>query len=202
MGLWLPLRLMPLGGGCSAWERWPMQYRGWLSTGVLVAISSFFSPEPPAPDSPHVSMLLLLQPRVSGCKRNFCVSPLRGSLHLQSSLPGGQKPLCFSQLDVMWVLSPALVLSARELSLGFRTPTSQVETLSCWSIPLELWHHQWEPHQPSHASSTLPTSLVVLKWFFLSVLGYKTSFQLVFSWLFRMISLQFSCNSSWVLGGG
>ena len=44
---------------------------------------------------------------------------------------------------------------------------------------------------------------VVVKYFILSVCGYKASFPLVFSWLVeKMISLQFSCNSRLVLGGG
>ena len=35
------------------------------------------------------------------------------------------------------------------------------------------------------------------KWFLLSVLGYKASLQLVFSWLFMMIYLQFSLIPDW-----
>ena len=46
----------------------------------------------------------------------------------------------------------------------------------------------WENSHPSCKSYSLPTSLVV-KWFLLSVLGYKASLQLVFSWLFWIITL-------------
>ena len=73
-----------------------------------------------------------------------------------------------------------------------------------WENPLateiSLWNfscHPWEPSQPSYISSILSTSLVVVKRFLLSVLGYKASLQLVFIWSFRMISLQFTCNSEW-----
>ena len=67
-----------------------------------------------------------------------------------------------------------------------------------------LWYFSycpWEPSQPSHIFSVLPASQIVVKWFLLSVCGYKVSLQLVFSWLFWMISLQFSCNYTLVLGG-
>ena len=41
----------------------------------------------------------------------------------------------------------------------------------------------------------------MVKWFLQSVLGYKASRQLVFSWLFSVIYLQFTCDSRLVLGG-
>ena len=47
----------------------------------MVADCSVLSPEPPVPDSPHTSLVLsglpLLEPRVSGCKRNFVQWPLK-----------------------------------------------------------------------------------------------------------------------------
>ena len=70
---------------------------------------------------------------------------------------------------------------------------------------ISLWHFScclWEPSQPSHDSSTLPTSHVVLRLFLLSVWCYKVSLPQLFSCLFQMISPQFCCNSSEVLGGG
>ena len=70
--------------------------------------------------------------------------------------------------------------------------------ISLWNLS----YHPWEPSQPSHTSSALPTSHVVVKWFLLFFLGYEASLQLVFSCLFKVISLQFSCNSRLVLGGG
>ena len=93
---------------------------------------------------------------------------------------------CFRMGSPTWGLEPPLLRGkppAAEISL---------QSFSC---------HPWEPSQPSRVSSVLPTSLVVVKWFLLSALGYKDSLQLVFSWLFRMISLQFSCNSSLVPRG-
>ena len=35
----------------------------------------------------------------------MCIGSLKGSLWLQLSLPGKQKPSCFSQLDIIWVTS-------------------------------------------------------------------------------------------------
>ena len=75
-------------------------------------------------------------------------------------------------------------------SLGFITHNSQVEPPT---TEISLQHFSCcQPSQPSCVSSSLPTGHVVVKWFLLSVLGYKSSLQLVFSWLFWMISLQFS----------
>ena len=51
-----------------------------------MVVPSLLSPEPPAPDSPHTSLvhsaLPLLEPRVSGCKHNCVLGLLRDSLHL------------------------------------------------------------------------------------------------------------------------
>ena len=127
------------------------------------------------------------------------IDPLRGSLSLKLSLPDRQKPCWFSQLDVIWF--PFWFWCCR---LG--NPA--------W---VRLHSSQGQPPQPlkypsrtsaaalgrsSRDSSILPTSLVVVKWFLLSVLGYKASLQLVFSWLFWTISLQFCCNSRLALRGG
>ena len=97
----------------------------------------------------------------------------------------------------------ALVLQTGELSFGFRhrSPQGEPQPLKYPS----LWHFScrpWESRHSSWLSSALPTGHIVVKCFLLSVYGYKTSFQLVFSWLFKMISLQFNCNSRLVLRGG
>ena len=49
---------------------------------------------------------------------------------------------------------------------------------------ISLWNfscYPWESNQSSCASSALPISLIVVKWFLLSGRGYKASLQLVFS---------------------
>ena len=94
-----------------------------------------------------------------------------------------------------------LVLEAGETSLRFRPHTSQEQPPSCCNILLDLQLPPVEPSQPSGVSA-LPTSHVVVKWFLLSVHGYKVSLHVVCSWLFRMLSLQFSCNSAFILGDG
>ena len=70
---------------------------------------------------------------------------------------------------------------------------------------ISLWHfscHPWESSQLYLLSSALPTTYIVLECFLLSVCVYEASLQLLFSWLFKMISPQFSCNFKLVQGGG
>ena len=80
-------------------------------------------------------------------------------------------------------------------------PTLSGETLRCWNILLALLL------LPVGAQSALlcllhaPYQSCLVKRFLLSVRGYKASLQLVLSWLFWMISLQFTCIFRLVLGG-
>ena len=156
------------------------------------------APSPPSTGSPQVSLFQSALPMLVATNKIFCVGPLRGSLILQPSHLGRQKCCCFSQLDVIWVpfqlwccrlRSPAWILDPT--LLRGNPPATEIS----------LWHfscHPWGPSQSCHVSSTLPTYLVVVKWFLLSVPGFKASLQLL---LFRMISVQFICNSRLVLGG-
>ena len=131
-----------------------------------------------------------------------CVGPIRGSLHLQPFLPGRQKTCCFSQLDVICVPFQLWCCRLGSPAWGL-DPTLLRGNPMATEISLRIFScHQWDLSQPSRASFALPTSLVVVKWFLLSVCGYKASLHLVFSWLSQMISLQSCCNSRWVLGGG
>ena len=163
--------------------------------------------EPMTTKFPQASLvpsdLPLPWPRVSGYKHNFVQSfSFRGSLCLQPALPGRQEPCWFSQLEVIWV-----PFSFWCCSLGIPAwvigPTLLRGNPLATEISIKNFSRLlWEPSQPPRASSAFPTSLVVVKWFLLSLRGYQASFQLVFSWLFRMISPQFSCNSRLALGGG
>ena len=76
--LLLLLKLMPFGEECSARVRWFL-YGETLSTGILVAIPSVLSPEPPTPYSLQTSLvhfaLPLPEPRVSDYKGDFSHSP-------------------------------------------------------------------------------------------------------------------------------
>ena len=86
--------------------------------------------------------------------------------------------------------------------LEVRPHTSQGEPILASEI--SLWHfscHLLGPNRPSHVSSSLRTHYVVVNWFLLSVHAYKTFLQILVSWLFWTVSLQFSSNSSLVLGG-
>ena len=193
---------MPLGGESSIGERWLLHYGEWLSTGILVAVVLILFPEPPAPKSPQASLVHcafpLLEPRVSGYNQNCVCWVFRGSLRLQSFLTGRQKRCCFSQLDVIWVPFQLWFCRLGYPSWGLDPTLIRGKHPGHWNIPQNFSCCSWELRQPSHTSSTLPTYLVVVKWFLLSVPGFKASLQLL---LFRMISVQFICNSRLVLGG-
>ena len=91
---------------------------------------------------------------------------------------------------------PTLGLGEGQLKSQSSQRSTLVVKLSDLKVP--PWNFSCclcQPSQPSSASSELPTSHIVLKWLLLPVLGYKTS------WLFRIISPQFTCNSRFVLRG-
>ena len=71
-----------------------------LNTGILAAVPSGLSPEPPTPDSTHTtivhSILSLLEHRVSDCEI-LCIGPLRGCpcLYRTSVSPCQENSCCF-----------------------------------------------------------------------------------------------------------
>ena len=177
-------------GNNSAQGSWQLFLQCFPQSNLPQALLSISSP------------LYLPSDRAQGMwlQTEFCGGLLSVSLHLQLSLLGGQKPCCFSQLDVIW--APFQLWCYR---LG--SPTWGLDpTHHRWNLLATEISYQnficcpWEPSQPMPTSSALPPSLMVVKWFPLSVCGKKASLQLVFSWLFRMIYLQFSHNSRLVLG--
>ena len=105
------------------------------------------------------------------CALAFCVSSClslveRNPAVLHSWVPF--QPWCCRLGSPAWGLDLTLLRS---------NPCPRAAEISLWNFSC----CPWELSQPSHASFALPTSLVVVKWFLLSVLGYKTSLQLVFS---------------------
>ena len=82
--------------------------------------------------------------------------------------------------------------------MEFRHHTSQGEPPhpNCCCIPLAL-RLPSVGAQPTLSCLLCTPYHVVVKLFLLSVHGYKASLQLVFSWLFKVIFLQFSCNFIW-----
>ena len=129
-------------------------------------------------------------------KKMLCIGPLRGSLESPVT-----EILLLSQLDVIWVAFQLWCCRLRSQAWGLDPTLLMGKSLAAH---ISLWNFScrpWEPSQPSCAFSPLPTILIVVTLFLLFILGYKASLQLVFSWLFRMISLQFSWNSQLVLGG-
>ena len=153
------------------------------------------------------SIFSLLFPPFAGIQgkwqqRNFVLWPFKRLSASPAVLPGWQNPYCFSQLDIIRVPFQLWWCRLGRPTWGLDTTFLRGNTLA---TEISLWHfscHLWEPSQPSRVSSTLPTSHIALKCFILSIRGCKASLQLVFSWLFKMISLQFSCNSRLVLGEG
>ena len=77
---------------------------------------------------PHVVLVCFVlpppEPRVSGCEKDFVCWPFKRIPSSQPSLPGRQKPCCFSQPDIIWVPFPGMVLWVGEPCLGFRPHTS------------------------------------------------------------------------------
>ena len=152
-----------------------------------------FSPQSHQPQSllRHLQLSLssfCWNPGYMVANRIFCVGLLRSFLHLQPSLPwqtetlllfigrcylGSFLALVLQMGSPVWGLDPTLL---RENS-----PATEISLRNFSCCP-------WELSQPSHTSSTLPTSLLVVKWFLLFVLE-KAFLQLVFSWLLRVISL-------------
>ena len=183
---------MPFRLECSAWERWPLQYGEWLSTWILVAVTSVLSPVPTTPDLPQASLvhstLPLLVPRVSGFKQNFVLWSFK-RLSESLSLPGRLKPCCFSQLGVIWVPFRLWCYMLGIPSWGLYPMLLRGNPAATEVFLQNLSYCLWEPSQPFHSSSALPISFVVVKWFLLSVCGYKASLQFLFSWLCRMFFL-------------
>ena len=131
----------------------------------------------------------------------LCIDPLRVSLCLQQSLPGGKKPYCFPQLDIIWVLSwlwccrlgsPAWDL---ECTLLKGNPPATEKSLQNFNYPPvgaqpPLSCLLCNPYQ-LHFCEVVSVVCPWLKGFFLA------GVQLVS----RIISLQFGCKLSLVLGG-
>ena len=184
--------MMPLGGKCSAQERWLPQYGEWLSIETLAAVPSALSPEPPIPDSPHMALvhttLPLPESRVSGCKQNFVHLLFKGVSASTAVSTWWTETLLLFTAGWYFGSFPGYGAPGLEHGLRFRPHNFQGEAPpnGHWNIPLELQLPPSWASQPSHAS-ILPASLIVVKWYIPFVLGYKVSLQLVFSWLFRMI---------------
>ena len=177
---------------------------GWLSTGILAAAPSVLSPKH-HPVTPQAFLLYSARfcqsPELVVTSEILCIGPLKGSLLLQPSVPGREKSYCFSQLDVFWVLFRLWCYRLGHPSWGLY-PTFLRGILLDSEIFLRHFSGcPLEPSQLSCISSTLCTSHVWWS-FLLSVHGYKASLPQLFSCLFCMISLQFSCHSWLVLVGG
>ena len=128
---------MQIGGECSAWDRWLLQFGGWLSTGILVVDLSALSPELPTLVSLYVSLvhsaLLLLEPSISSWEWNFvCWTFKRLSLSL-AICPWWTEILLLFTARCYLGSFPSLVLYAGEPSLGFRPHVSKEECPSCWN---------------------------------------------------------------------
>ena len=140
----------------------------------------------------------LLEPRVSGCKQNCIFWPLKRLSESPTVSPLQTQTLllfiagCY--LVPFWFWCCRLGSPPWGLYLSGGTPNH-------WNIPPELQllpvaaqpalSHLFCTSYHSHSGEVVSSVC----------LGYKVSLKLVFSWLFSMISLQFTCNSRLVLGG-
>ena len=162
----LPLRLMTLGAECSACERWPLQYREQLSTGILVTVPSVLSPGPPTPVSVQTSLvhsvLPLLEPRVSSCKQNFVLWPFK-RLSVSPVLSPWQTEIMLLFTAVCYVGSfPALVLRLGSPAWGL-DPTLLRGNHLATEISLQHFSYRmWESTQSSCFSATFHTSHIVV----------------------------------------
>ena len=102
----------------------------------------------------------------------FCALALLEALYISSHLSLVDKnPAAFHS----WMLSgflSQLWCCMLESILGFIHHTSEGKP-SATEMSLQNFNFTWEPSQSSCTSSVLPTNLVVVKWFLLSVLGYS-----------------------------
>ena len=141
MGLLL-LRLLPFGEEYSIWERWLLQYKEWLSTGILVSLPSVLSPEPATPESLQVSLvnssLCLPEPRVNGCKQNFLCWPYNSLSASPAISPWQTETLLLFTGGYFLRSFPVVVLQARQPNLGFRPHISQWEPTHPFNISPEL----------------------------------------------------------------
>ena len=163
MGLLL-LRLLPFGEEYSIWERWLLQYKEWLSTGILAAVPSVPFPEPPYPDSPQVSLvhsaLPLPELRVSIYKQNFVHWPFkRLSVSLAIS-PWHTETLLLFTAACYLCFFPALVPWAGVPSLRFRLHISQGNPRP-WPAEISLWNFSCHPGSLASPLAPSPHSLRV-----------------------------------------
>lgn len=86
MGLLPSPRLMPYEGSATPKNAGICDVGEGLSTGALVAVQSAFSPKPQTLVSPYKILVCFtlppLEPRMSGCERDFVYWPLREYLCL------------------------------------------------------------------------------------------------------------------------
>ena len=119
---------------------------------------------------------------------DFCVLALQHPPCISSHLSlADRNPAAFHSWMLSGFLSWLWCCSLGSPAWGLDPTLLRVNSLA---IEISLWnfsHCLWEPSQLSQTSSALPTSHVVVKWFLLSDLGYKASFQLVFHWIVRMV---------------
>ena len=99
----------------------------------------------------------------------------------------------------MWVPLPASGALGWRAKLGVEIPLFSGETFAVEISLRNLSHCPWEGDQPFLC---LHPSYQSRRGLFYKSLVIKTSLQLVFIRLFRLIAPYFSCNSSLVLGEG
>ena len=150
---------------------------GMTQLGILIAVPSVLSTEPPAPDSPQASLvdsaIPLPEPKVSGCRRNFVHWSFKRVSVSEAVSPCQIETLLLFTAGCYLDSSLALLLLDGDPSLGFRPLTLLMGKPLAAEISLQNFRCcLWELSQTFHTSFILPTSLVVVNWFLLFVLGH------------------------------
>ena len=155
-----------------------------------MAVLSLLSPKPPAPHY-HVSLvhsaLPLLEPRVSGCKQNFVCWPFKRLSAFPAISPWQTETLLLFTAGCHLGSFPSSGDIGWGAQLGVRPHTSQGDPAQSLKYPSGTSAASLGA-QPALSHLCTPYQYIVVKWFLLSIHGHKASLQLVFGWLFRMIS--------------
>ena len=148
---------------------------GFCNTGILAADPLAPSSEPPTSEFPHTALVC-------------------SALPIPEPRETGYK-LSFVHWPFKRVCVPLALSCGRQKPCCFSQPDAVGAFPSAgalgWGAQTGLLHILHTPYQ-SHCGEVVPSVCPF----------YKASLQLLFTWLFWIISLQFSCSSRLVLGGG
>ena len=129
---------------------------GMTQPGILVAVPSVLSPEPPSTDPPQESLahsaLPLLEFRVSSCKRNFVHWPFKRLSASPAVSPWQIVTRCFWQLVTFWLWCCTLGRPSWGLGPTLLRGNSMAAEISLQNFSC----HLWEPNPSTPPLHCLP----------------------------------------------